>query len=399
MPSPAVVVPQHLEESVATLVCRPMEFGRIPREAWDRLLAKTPAATPFSRWTVHRAWWDAYGDTAHDQYMVCLDASHASETSVAADRIAAIVPLMHRHELEPDDALTATVLRRRRAERTHVRPEAKAIFFGAAYHTDYATILCAADDLPKVTTALAHELGGPPDVQHGTQEWDVVDLRRLRSGDPTLSALEAALGSVAGEHGWTVVREQEDVCPVVTVEADDWEGYLGTLGKKSRHEIRRKVRRAEAAGALRLHKSEITQESIERFIALHQARFGTEGLFPDTEGGRRSRKFVHRLAELESVEADGGQLELPQVFSGDRLIFAALAFDDGRTCYLYNAGMDPDAGSLSPGVTGTAAYFRDRIEAGRRRLDFLRGDEDYKYEWGARDEPIERVLVLRGAAA
>ena len=33
------------------------------------------------------------------------------------------------------------------------------------------------------------------------------------------------------------------------------------------------------------------------------------------------------------------------------------------------------------------------MAAGRRRFDFLRGDEAYKYEWGAVDEPIHRLLV------
>jgi CelD/BcsL family acetyltransferase involved in cellulose biosynthesis len=44
-------------------------------------------------------------------------------------------------------------------------------------------------------------------------------------------------------------------------------------------------------------------------------------------------------------------------------------------------------------------YFMDRLAAGRRRFDFLRGDEPYKYEWGAHDQPIERLLVLRKAEA
>ena len=35
------------------------------------------------------------------------------------------------------------------------------------------------------------------------------------------------------------------------------------------------------------------------------------------------------------------------------------------------------------------------LVAGVRRLDFLRGDEPYKYDWGAVDEPIQRVLVRR----
>jgi CelD/BcsL family acetyltransferase involved in cellulose biosynthesis len=28
-------------------------------------------------------------------------------------------------------------------------------------------------------------------------------------------------------------------------------------------------------------------------------------------------------------------------------------------------------------------------------MDFLRGDEAYKYEWGAVDRPIQRMLVRR----
>jgi CelD/BcsL family acetyltransferase involved in cellulose biosynthesis len=28
-------------------------------------------------------------------------------------------------------------------------------------------------------------------------------------------------------------------------------------------------------------------------------------------------------------------------------------------------------------------------------MDFLRGDESYKYQWGAVDEPIQRLLVRR----
>jgi CelD/BcsL family acetyltransferase involved in cellulose biosynthesis len=64
----------------------------------------------------------------------------------------------------------------------------------------------------------------------------------------------------------------------------------------------------------------------------------------------------------------------------------------------YNAGIDPDARELSPGVVLTGRYMRHAIETGKRRFDFLRGDEPYKYEWGATDEPIQRLLVRRDAA-
>ena len=375
-------------------VCIPLGFDRIPRASWDEVYRATAGVTPFSRWTFHRAWWDAYGTTAHEQYLACVEPAGED----ADRRIRAIVPLMHRHEAEKQDELTATVLRHRSPAGTNVRADAKAIFFGASYHADYATLLCAPHQLGETTGAVVEALAGPPNGRHGNQPWDVADLRRLRSSDPALANLEDAFRSRAEAFGWRVLREQEDVCPVVSVSSRDFEEHLATLGRKARHEIKRKMRRAESAGPLTIEVAAPKREQIDAFIELHQRRFASAGLFPDTEGGERSRYFVRRLGELELAEGEARQLHLALVRSGDRLIFTALAFDDGQTCYLYNAGMDPDASELSPGVSGTAVYIRDRMAAGRTRFDFMRGNEPYKYEWGARDEHIERLLVLRQQA-
>lgn len=380
------------------LAAVPVAFGDIPRSAWDRLLGITPAATPFSRWTLHAAWWEAYGATSHEEYLVCVPEAAATAPVRDPDAITGIVPLMHRHVVEPGDAVTHTALRRRHAAGTDLRPDAKAVFMAASYHADYATILAAPADLPAVAAALVAALASPPDPSHGTMPWDVVDLRRWRDDDPALPALEAAFRDAAGREGWEVVREQEDVCPVVTLPAGGtWDDYLATLDKKARHEIRRKLRRVESAGDVRFSLSPLEPATVNRFITLHQARWGDDGLFPATEGGDRSRRFLHRLTELEAAEGTDAMLQLGLVHVGDRLIFASAGFDDGRTCYFYNAGMDPDARDLSPGVTGAAAYIGDRLAAGRTRFDFLRGNETYKYEWGAVDEPIHRLIVLRTA--
>jgi CelD/BcsL family acetyltransferase involved in cellulose biosynthesis len=368
---------------------RHVAFGDIDRADWDRLLAVTPGATPFARWTFHRAWWDAYGSTAHDEYLAF--------STPDSTEIRAIVPLMHRHEEEPQDLPTHTVLREHTPTCQPVPGEANAVMFGASYHADYATLLAADADLELATVATARALARSPQDLDGDQPWDVVDLRRLREVDPALAALESAFSRMAGDERWSVAREQEDVCPVVTVRGETWDEYLATLDKKARHEIRRKLRRAAAVGELSLEITPPTVEAVDEFIRLHSLRFGEHGLFPDNEGGARSRRFVHRLAELERAEPDGGLLHVALVRCGPRLIFAFLAFDDGHTSYLYNSGMDPSAAEASPGVTGGALYIQDRIAAGRRRFDFLRGNEPYKYEWGAVDEPIYRLLVQRGA--
>ena len=50
-------------------------FADIPRETWDRLAALNPWATPFSTWAFQRAWWDAYGESAHEETLVIVDRS------------------------------------------------------------------------------------------------------------------------------------------------------------------------------------------------------------------------------------------------------------------------------------------------------------------------------------
>lgn len=380
--------------SSATLVARPVNLDDISRPVWDRLFAATPAATPFARWTFHRAWWDAYGSTAHAQYLVCLPPDRDVRDP---DAILAIVPLMHRHAVEPDDQPTHTVLRRRshELEETAIPAESKTIFFAASYHADYATLLTAIGDLPAAAAAAVNALAGAPDATHGSRRWDVVDLRRLRQADPALAGLGSAFEAAAGEQSWNVLRELEDVCPVISTPSDDWDEYLAMLDKTARHEIRRKLRRAATVGQLSIDVSAPVDEAIDQFIELHRARFGEAGLFPSSEGGERSERFIRRLAELERSESDGGVMQVARVRCGPRLVYTAVAFDDGETCYLYNTGMDPSAALVSPGITGTALYLQDRLAAGRRRFDFLRGDEPYKYEWGAVDEPIERLLVQR----
>jgi CelD/BcsL family acetyltransferase involved in cellulose biosynthesis len=368
------------------LVARRRAFGSIEPGTWDALVDRSPAATPFSRHCVQKAWWDAYGATAHDETLVVVD-------EAAPDEPVGIVPLMHRHELEPGDLAARTTIRHQPGPVLRpVSGAATAVFFGASYHADYATVLAAAADLPAVCDAVASYL-----AEADPARWDAVDLRRLRLGDPAADALLASFEWIAPRAGWIVTREQEEVCPVLTLPAGlDFEGYLGTLDKKERHEIRRKLRRAESAGAVALTPSPDPAADLEAFIDLHQKRWGEDGLFPATEGGAASRRF---FAALFETCAPAGFVELDFLTVQDRRIGAGVIHDDGTTVYYYNAGVEPDARELSPGVVMVASFIQRAIEKGRTRLDFMRGNEPYKYSWGAVDEPIERLLVQRTAGS
>jgi CelD/BcsL family acetyltransferase involved in cellulose biosynthesis len=391
---PALFEPTDPVRSGPALTAQRAAFGDIPRQTWDRLAGANPWATPFSGWAFQRAWWDAYHASAHDETLLVADSRSASPEPVA------IVPLMHRHEVEPTDADHATKIRHGdRPDLTRVPATAKAVFFGASYHADYASVLAAPADLPAVAGAVVDYLatiGDDSSAGSDDTTWDAVDLRRLRCGDPAADALAAAFGRREMTNGWTLNLEREDVCPVATFpEGASFDDYLGTLDKKARHEIRRKVRRAESAGDLALMPSLDPLTDLEVFIDLHQKRWGPDGLFPPTPGGDASRVFIRRLFE----ECGGqGPVRLSFLSVGDRRIAAGIHVETADTWMFYNAGIDPDARELSPGVVLTAMYVKSALEAGKRRFDFLRGDEPYKYEWGSVDEPIQRLLVRRNEA-
>jgi CelD/BcsL family acetyltransferase involved in cellulose biosynthesis len=388
---------QDAAASTAALRIEGCAFGSVARSTWDALAARNPWSTPFSSWAFQRAWWDAYGASAHDQTLIVRAATGSAGGHEAGD-VVAIVPLMHRHEVEPGDPASASKIRHGDTSTlTPVAPTAKAVFFGASYHADYATILAAPADLPAVATALVDHLAvsDPSDPSHPDHPapWDAIDLRRLRCGDPTADALAAAFGRREIGNGWTLNLEREDVCPVVPIpDGIGFEDYLSTLDKKSRHEIRRKIRRAESGGEIALARSTEPLTELDDFIDLHQRKWGADGLFPPTPGGAASRVFIRRWFEESGPD---GPVQLLFLTVGGRRIAAGILVVDGDRMMFYNAGIDPDARDLSPGVIFAAESLRLAVDRGMHRFDFLRGNEPYKYEWGAVDEPIQRLLVRR----
>src|SRR4029453_12168949 len=149
----------------------------------------------------------------------------------------------------------------------------------------------------------------------------------------------------------------------------DFDSFLATLGKKDRHEIRRKIRRAEAVGEIRLTDSVDPLADLDDFIDLRQRRWGADGLFPATPGGDRSRVFFRRMFEEYGPDGSLRPAFLPV---GERRIAAGIHFRTADGYLYYNAGVDPDARDLSPGVLMIAAYVRRALAEGLGRLDFLR---------------------------
>jgi len=176
----------------------------------------------------------------------------------------------------------------------------------------------------------------------------------------------------------------------VTVALDlppDLPSYLALLDSKQRHEILRKERRLLEEGEVAYEvKPQAAEVDIEIFLDFFREsredknRFLTaamESFFRDIIAGA-ALDHILRL----------GILKLNQVH-----IAATLCFDYRDEIYLYNSGYNPAYRPLSAGLLSKYYSIKDSIEKNRRRYDFLRGAERYKYHLGGSETQLFRCII------
>lgn len=210
--------------------------------------------------------------------------------------------------------------------------------------------------------------------------------RHVPSGSPLIASIER----LASDLNLDVTVENDEVCPVAIL-CNTWDGYLETLTKKQRHEIRRKIRRAQS-GAEWEWRTAHTGADVERdmpvFFRLQAASASQKATFLTDE----MRTFFRRIAE-QSLEH--GILRL-SVFKRDGVdIAATFSFLYRGRWLLYNSGYDPAYAAHSPGIAAVALAMQDAINEKAVAFDFLSGDESYKYQLGASNTHTCRVTAVR----
>lgn len=215
------------------------------------------------------------------------------------------------------------------------------------------------------------------------------DFARLTlSGLPADSGWPEALAGAAKAAGLVASEEAEDVCPVVAT-LGSYDAYLAALPGKQRHEIRRKARRLDAAGAVVVRNA--TDSSLEAdldgFFALHRMSDGPKGKFMHDD----MEAYFRRLARSMHT---AGRLRLTVLEFDGAPVAMLYGFSDGHAWELYNSSYDPTKRDLSVGMVLVAETIRLAAEEGCETFDFLRGPEEYKYRFGAIDRSVVRLTAV-----
>lgn len=209
-----------------------------------------------------------------------------------------------------------------------------------------------------------------------------LDLAPLRPD----STVVTRMTDIARKQGWQVVCSKEDVAVEVDLPAT-WGEYLQMLTGKQRHELRRKLRRLGEEGELTHRVStEANQKDIDTFLKLFRDSRQDKATFLTP----KMESFFRAIAGLLAKQ---GLLRLNILELNATPVAATMCFDYQEIVYLYNSGYNPSYGWLSVGLLSKALCIKDSIERRRKRFDFLKGGEAYKYHIGGHDVPLYRCQL------
>lgn len=319
------------------------------RAEWNELLHRSTSDRIFSAWEWQSIWWTAY-EPGELWVITCRDEN---------GRLIGIAPWF----IQPHPEYGRVVRS-----------------IGCVEVTDYLDIIVDTENIEPVLAALAAYAA----EHHET--YDVIDLCNLPEGEPG----QARFPGVLTDCGFEVSVKEQEVCPVINLPSN-WEAYLEMLDKKQRHELRRKIRRAEGAAEkvewYIVGENHNLEQEIGYFLALMAASHQDKASFLSDPQNERFFKMVVPIAHQNKW------LQLSFLTINGERAAAYLNFLYKGRVMVYNSGLLPDQfGHLSPGIVLLAYNIQHAIEAGYSVFDFLRGNEIYKYRMGGQDT---RVYMLR----
>jgi len=323
------------------------------RTAWQLLVDEDPDATVFHTPRYLAAWAEVFaGSTAVRVHTVHRDG-----------RLIGVVPDANDVQGSPGG------------------PEEIRRFQGGTEVTDYLGPVSRPEDRADVAAAYVANLAGDVD-------WDEF----VAGGLAVDSGWPVAFRTALAEHGLEVIEDgREDVCPRLDL-PESHDAFLAALPGRLRQELNRKTRKlARDAGELELV-AVPGEEVVGRLDAfLDQAALS----FPEKAGFFRRPDMHTWFRVLAERLVPDGTFRLHELHVGGLLAASTVSLVHRGTWGLYNSAVDPALAAFAPGVVQVNLLIGEAAEEGCTVFDLLRGDESYKYRYGATDRELTRLVVRR----
>jgi CelD/BcsL family acetyltransferase involved in cellulose biosynthesis len=228
-------------------------------------------------------------------------------------------------------------------------------------------------------------------IEHFFGRHESVSLGFLDGNDDFPRRLEHVLAA----RGRLARVRPDAVCPAMDL-PPDWDEYLGELSYKFRAQVRRSCR--QITGDDPPQHRRVDADDVDAFtnnlIRLNRTRMSSKGNTSSLEDTALREFFTEAIPYM--VSSDLAWMDT--IVGDDEVLGAALHFVHGRTVYYYMGGFDDRIRKLQPGTGLLGQVIQRAIGHGLTRYDHLRGDEAYKYRWGAQNVFTSNVTIYpRGA--
>ena len=333
---------------------------------WNALLAESVTHVPFLRYEYLHTWWETRGGGEWPNSGLAVVVAHQD------GRMVGVAPLFLAKNSDEIPAL---------------------LLLGSVEISDYLDLIVRPADLPAFMSGLLDFLGhsGPagfsvPAPEAGSEPWKVLDWQNIPEASQTLPVFK----NEAEKRGWTFSQEQTYHTPSIPLKGD-FEAYLCGIDKKQRHEIRRKMRRAEESGSVvrwySVSDSVTLAAEVEAFMSM---------MAEEPDKARFLTKEMRRQMHLSCRAAfENGWLQLAFLEVDGQKAAGYLNFDYLNRIWVYNSGIDRRFLDISPGWVLLGHLLQWANENKRLEFDFMRGDEEYKYRFGGVDSFVVRAKVVR----
>tara|TARA_S200000501_G_scaffold287662_1_gene272233 strand:+ start:3540 stop:4496 length:957 start_codon:yes stop_codon:yes gene_type:complete len=179
----------------------------------------------------------------------------------------------------------------------------------------------------------------------------------------------------------------EDVSPMINL-PESFDEYLSNLSKKNRHEIRRKIRKFEKNFEFKIVNAndENINKLLVEFIKLMKLN-PEKKLFLNSD----RVEFMNKVIK-DSILNDRGELSFIEI--DNNLISTSFSFKNNHKLFVYNSGFNNDYSEYSVGLMNHVYNIKNKI-GNYNVMDFLRGNEEYKYRIGCKNRNLLTITVKK----
>lgn len=320
------------------------------KEEWNDLLTQSASHVPFLRHEFQSRWWSNLGGGEWDSGDLAVLLRRDTH-----NRITGIAPFFISNQI------------------IH--------FIGSFEISDYLDLITSPENLSGFIREIISFLSS----DHAPS-WKTIDLYNLPEKSPTIPLMEEAAQRAA----FRIKKEIIQPAPSIQLPST-WQSYLDSLEDRYRQEISRKNRNAESYFLpvdwyIVDEKHDLGQE-VDDFLNLMANNLEKEKFLTD--------RMSKQIKDIAQAAYAGGWLQLAFLVVGNQKAAGYLNFDFDGKIWIYNSGINSIFENLSPGWVLLSKIIHWSIEHGKTELDFMRGNELYKYQFGGINQDVIHLQVIR----